>query len=150
MMKMGVNPSTFVDTNVLLRYLINDFQEHPLIKKEVDDLIYQGHQLWISRQIIREFATICTRPQAFMQTLSTIQTIAYILNFAKIFRIADEDARVTQALIQLMQIIPMGGKQIHDANIVATMQVYQIQNLVTLNVSDFTRFQSSIRLIQII
>lgn len=38
----------------------------------------------------------------------------------------------------------MGGKQVHDANIVATMQIYKIPTLFTLNDVDFNRFQSLI------
>ncbi|HRF96904.1 MAG TPA: hypothetical protein PLZ51_16970, partial [Aggregatilineales bacterium] len=58
-------PTVMIDTNILLRYLIQDFPDYPKIKKVVDDLIYQGYQIWISRQIIREFSTVCTRPQNF-------------------------------------------------------------------------------------
>jgi predicted nucleic acid-binding protein len=146
-MKMVGKPTVMIDTNILLRYLIQDFPEYPKIKKVVDDLIYQGYQIWISRQIIREFSTVCTRPQNFMNTLSSLQVTQHILTFPQMFKIADEDARVTQALVQLMQTIPLGGKQIHDANIVATMQVYYISNLVTLNIADFARFQALITLI---
>ncbi len=39
---------------------------------------------------------------------------------------------------------PVGGRQIHDANIVATMQVHSIQKLLTDNVADFRRFGSII------
>jgi len=34
----------------------------------------------------------------------------------------------------------MGGRQVHDANIVATMQVYGITHLLTHNTDDFARF----------
>jgi predicted nucleic acid-binding protein len=35
---------------------------------------------------------------------------------------------------------PIGGKQVHDANIVATMLVYGIPCLLTHNAKDFERF----------
>jgi predicted nucleic acid-binding protein len=146
-MKMVGKPTVMIDTNILLRYLIQDFPDYPKIKKLVDDLIHQGYQIWISRQIIREFSTVCTRPQNFMNTMSSLQVTQHILIFPQMFKIADEDARVTQALVRLMQTIPLGGKQIHDANIVATMQVYSISNLLTLNIADFARFQALITLL---
>lgn len=40
----------------------------------------------------------------------------------------------------LLEHIPCGGKQIHDANIVATMLAFDIRQLVTYNISDFQRF----------
>ncbi|HRF96905.1 MAG TPA: hypothetical protein PLZ51_16975, partial [Aggregatilineales bacterium] len=76
----------------------------------------------------------------------SLQVTQHILTFPQMFKIVDEDARVTQALVGLMQTIPLGGKQIHDVNIVATMQVYLIPNLVTLNIADFARFQALITL----
>jgi len=39
-----------------------------------------------------------------------------------------------------MQELHIGGKQVHDANIVATMLVYGIPRLLTANPSDFARF----------
>lgn len=38
-----------------------------------------------------------------------------------------------------MEQHPMSGKQVHDANIVATMQANGISRLLTLNPVDFTR-----------
>jgi len=60
------------------------------------------------------------------------------------FWVADDTLVVTERLLSLLQTIPVGGKQVHDANIVATMQAYGIGHLLTLNVVDFTRFSSLI------
>jgi len=43
-----------------------------------------------------------------------------------------------------MEQITIGGKQVHDANIVATMLVYGIPQLLTHNPSDFARFSGLI------
>ncbi|MEH2170887.1 MAG: hypothetical protein V7K41_30400 [Nostoc sp.] len=43
-----------------------------------------------------------------------------------------------------MEEIFSGGKQVHDANIVATMLVYGIPQLLTHNTSDFARFSGLI------
>jgi predicted nucleic acid-binding protein len=58
----------------------------------------------------------------------------------KQFLVADDDLRVTQHLLALIQQIPTGGRQVHDANIVATMLVYQVSTVLTHNVEDFDRF----------
>jgi len=57
------------------------------------------------------------------------------------FRIAEDGPEVTRQLLELAQTILMGGKQIHDANIVATMLVYSVPRLLTNNPKDFVRFQ---------
>lgn len=43
-------------------------------------------------------------------------------------------------LLRLLTVTPTGGKQIHDANIVATMMAYNIPVLLTFNRRDFERF----------
>jgi predicted nucleic acid-binding protein len=49
-----------------------------------------------------------------------------------------------EKLLALSGQVNIGGKQVHDANIVATMQVYGIRQLLTHNTSDFVRFSSFI------
>jgi predicted nucleic acid-binding protein len=60
------------------------------------------------------------------------------------FEIADDTEAVTDQLIQLMADTPIGGKQVHDANIVATMLAYGIPALLTHNGKDFERFAGRI------
>ena len=43
-------------------------------------------------------------------------------------------------LIALCQEVPLAGKQVHDANIVATMLAHGERRLLTFNASDFQRF----------
>jgi predicted nucleic acid-binding protein len=145
-MNMGAKPPVFIDTNIMLRYLINDFPEYPAIRHTVDTLIREEHILWASRQVIREFGRVCTRPQSFMQVMSPQRATDYMDKIGNLFEIADEDVRVTQQLILLMRQFSVSGKQVHDANIVATMQAYHIPNLLTLNLKDFDRYQSVIHL----
>jgi predicted nucleic acid-binding protein len=56
------------------------------------------------------------------------------------FQVADDTAAVTEQLIRLVRNGNVGGKQVHDANIVATMLAYGIPSLLTHNVKDFARF----------
>ena len=51
---------------------------------------------------------------------------------------------VTKRLLSLLAAVSVGGVQVHDANIVATMHVYGIRQLLTHNVDDFTCFSAFI------
>lgn len=53
-------------------------------------------------------------------------------------------------LVELMRSIEISGKQVHDAHIVATMQVHDIPRLLTYNVSDFKRFASLIEVVPLL
>lgn len=59
-------------------------------------------------------------------------------------------AEVTNRLFELLLRIPAGGKHIHDANIVATMQTNDITQLLTENISDFTRYSQLITIVPLV
>jgi len=49
--------------------------------------------------------------------------------------------------LNLLQQFPTAGRQVHDANIVATMLTAGIDRLLTHNVKDFDRFSTLITVI---
>ncbi len=57
-----------------------------------------------------------------------------------------EDDAVLAELLELVQKHDVKGKQVHDANIVATMRANGIDRLATLNAADFKRFEDEIAL----
>ena len=75
------------------------------------------------------------------------QAVQRARQLAPFFMIADETEPVMQNLFALLENVPIGGKQVHDANIVATMQAIGVKHLFTLNLADFKRFESFITLI---
>ncbi|HET8630202.1 MAG TPA: hypothetical protein VFL91_22495 [Thermomicrobiales bacterium] len=50
-------------------------------------------------------------------------------------------------MLALLREHPTGGKQVHDANIVATMLAYGIGTLLTFNHDDMARFEGKIKLV---
>lgn len=137
----------FLDTNVLIRLHVEAAPDHHLVREAVHQLLVNNYELWISRQVLREYSAVLTREQPYTKPIPPPSVAAQIRLFEIRYRIADENERVTAALCGLMDTTLMGGKQIHDANIVATMQVYDIQRLVTLNPVDFNRFSGFITVV---
>jgi hypothetical protein len=78
--------------------------------------------LWISRQILREYFAALSRPQPCKSPLPAAELLTDILRFQSQVRIANDGPAVTANLLSLLNSIPIGGKQVHDANTVATMQ----------------------------
>jgi len=58
------------------------------------------------------------------------------------FQVVEDGPAVTSALLTILAAVPCGGKQVYDANIVATMTTRSIRQLLTHNVSDFVRFST--------
>ena len=63
------------------------------------------------------------------------------------FEILEDGPRVTEWLVGPCREYPVGGRQIHDANIVATMLAHGEGRLLTFNGADFRRFGDRIELV---
>ena len=99
-----------------------------------------GVELWVSRQILREYLATLSRPQPCSRPIAAVTLAADVRRFAAQFRIAEDGSVVTDNLLTLIQTFAVGGKQVQDANIVATMQAHGIGRLLTHNSADFARF----------
>lgn len=138
--------SAFVDTNVLLRATLQQMPDHLSALRLVEQAWRRDVELWINRQIIREYLVYLTRPQNLISPVdrNTLQQRSTMLR--TMFRVADETDAITEQLVTLLGKYSVGGKQVHDANIVATMLVYNIPTLLTQNVADFKRFADIIQI----
>ncbi len=132
--------SLFLDTNVLVYASLAHSPLSQKAQQAIQSYSQAGADIWISRQIIREFLATLTRPQVFAQQASATSLRTEVELFTRQYHVAEDSADVTERLLQIIGFVAVGGKQIHDANIVATMQVYGITHLLTHNVSDFARF----------
>jgi len=132
--------NAFVDTNVLLRAILTQMDDHAPSDTLVKRLWREGVTLWISGQVIREFIVQATHPKTLKIPLSMADVIATVDAITPLFQVADETPAVRAELLRLLREFPTGGKQVHDANLVATMLVYGIDTLLTINVDDLKRF----------
>ncbi len=94
--------------------------------------------------MLREYQATLTRPQVYAEPPTTEIVIGSIQHYASFYHIAEDGLQVTEKLLQLVEQVSIGGKQIYDANIVATIQAYGIATLLTQNVDDFRRFSKLI------
>ncbi len=115
--------------------------------KAVQQLFLEDAELWISWQVLREFIVQATHPRTFDAPLAIEEVVEAINAVSDLFHIADETFAVHQQLQELLINYPTRGKQVHDANIAATMLVYGIDTLLTLNIADFQRFSDQIKLV---
>ena len=139
-MTSGVAEPYFLDTNVLVYANIVQAPLHQLARETIQRLDDAGHNLWISRQIIREYLATVTRPQPFASPMAVPVAINRVRYFLRRFAVAEDTAETTEQLLTMLEQIPTGGSQMHDANIVATMQVYGVRQILTHNTHDFARF----------
>jgi len=134
----------FVDTNVLTRATIASAPLHLEAIENLARLRRMDVELWISHQVIREYVANATRPQQYSPPIAIEQVLDQVRRFREQFKLAENTTAVLENLLALIDEFPTGGKQVHDANIVATMLAYGIDTLITHNVEDFRRFESKI------
>lgn len=139
MARTGVDP-VFLDTNILVHANVAESPRHHVALETVKQFSEAGVEIWISRQVLREFLAVLTRPQVFLKPRPVSTITARVRQFETLFRIADENATVTARLLDLLERTPVGGRQVHDANIVAAMLSHGVTRLVTENTRDFKRF----------
>ena len=136
----------FVDTNILIYANVERAPLHEAAVKSLQDAYQAKRLLWISRQVLREFIAARTRPQTFARPSTPDVVIERIRYLETRFQVANDTATITEQLIKLMGNFRIGGKQVHDANIVATMLAYDIPCLLTHNTKDFERFADLIKI----
>lgn len=139
----------FVDTNVLVYANVTEAPQHTAALAAIAQAHEAGRTLWISRQVLREYLVTLTRPQTFQQ-VPKATVLKQVRLFREHFEIADDTGTVTRQLLDLIAGILIGGKQVHDANIVATMLTHGIPALLTHNGKDFERFADHIRVESIV
>ena len=140
---MDDNP-VFIDTNILVYANIITAPKHDDALAKIQNIYQSKRPIWISRQVLREYLVIMTRDQTFTAPMPKDTIIQRLEYFKNNFNVADDNETVTEELLKLITKYNFGGKQIHDANIVATMKAYNIDCLLTNNVKDFRKFQDTI------
>ncbi|MHB8655690.1 MAG: type II toxin-antitoxin system VapC family toxin [Terriglobia bacterium] len=133
--------SCLVDTNILLRATRRSDAQYKLVNTALARLAGEGATLYFTHQNIAELWNAMTRPVA---------RNGLGLNASD----AEREVRAIEAGMTLLPdseavyrewrriVVEYGvlGVHVHDARLAATMYVYQVSHILTLNVADFTRF----------
>ena len=136
--------SIFVDTNVLLRFILSglkDPRDEKRCKDQMNRYFDVDADLWISNQVVREFCRQATSSKFLVKPLTGNQVVLRVESFEGLFKIAEETTAVRKQFLELLRTFRVPSGQIHDANIAATMIVNDINMLCTLNRKDFNRYR---------
>lgn len=135
----------FLDTNVLLAATDTARAERDRAIEVLDGWPARGATLYTSGQVLREYVTVATRPAAanglgllMPDALHNVGALQGRLRFL------EETEAVWRRLADLLVAGDTRGKQVHDANVVATMLAHGVRTLVTLNGRHFARFDNQV------
>ena len=136
----------FVDTNILVNARILEAPHHETARAGLERVLRGPEPLRISRQVMREYLAVVTRPQAWPVPIIRGEALDDIGRLNQVFEVLEDGPRVTELLLTLCRAVPVGGRQVHDANIVATMLAHGERRLLTFNIADFRRYGDRIEL----
>ena len=134
----------FVDTNVLVKARILEAPEHDIARATLERAFAEPELLRISRLVLREYLAVVTRPQAWPVAITREDALDDIRRLADSYEVLEDGPVVTDRLVSPCREVPVGGRQTHDANIVATMLAHRERRLLTYNTADFRRYGSRI------
>lgn len=137
---------SFVDTNVLVYATATSAPFHDRARAALVRLA-ANEPLSIRRQILREYVAVMTRPQTWGRALSLGEAMTDAAVFERRFTILEDGPPVWDQLMHLSRRYSFGGRQVHDANVVATMLAHGERRLLTFNEADFRRFAPLIEIV---
>ena len=138
-----------IDTNVLVKSRVPGAPDHDAARVSLERAFRDPEPLRISRQIMREYLAVVTRPQTWPVAITREEALDDVSRLIGSFEILEDGPVVTEYLVAMCREVPAGGRQIHDANIVATMLAHGERRLLTFNTADFRRYGDRIELVDI-
>ncbi len=131
-----------LDTGILLRFLHGSDPAQPAIRGAIRRLRRRGDDCVTSLQNLCEFWNVCTRPASARggMGLDFDQTYRRLRIVERLFDILPDSAEVLGQWRALVLQHRVHGVQVHDARLVALMNVHGVTHLLTLNPRDFGRF----------
>ena len=136
--------SCLLDTGILLRVADTADPLHLQVLQAVKRLQSGNTQLVTTTQNLAEFWNVATRPLANnglgLSTHVAIKLLEQVVE--PICEVLAEPSNVYAQLKQLGRRFDFGGKNVHDARLVAMILCCQIDSVLTLNPRHFQRFQA--------
>jgi predicted nucleic acid-binding protein len=133
--------SCLVDTNILLRMTRRSDPQHQIVDTALARLASQGTILHYTHQNIAELWNAMTRPQVrngFGLTVAEAEREVRVIEAGMSF--LPDSAAVYREWRRIVLQHSVLGVQVHDARLAAAMYVHRVSHILTLNVTDFSRF----------
>ena len=127
--------SYLADTNLLLRVADPNSEQHAVATQTLARLLGQGNEVYLTPQNFIEFWAVATRPvegNGFGWTSE--RTAKEVADLQERFPMLPDLPEVFTRWLELVQKLPVRGKRVHDARLVAVLQAHAVEHLITFNV----------------
>ena len=131
-----------IDTNIFLRIARRNDPDRQIALDAIRVLRAKNEILCYTTQVLAEFWNVCTRPVPARGGLGLALPVTDRKTrlIEKRFRLLTENLATHQEWRRLVLVHSVHGVQVHDAMLVAVMNVHNITQLLTFNDTDFKRY----------
>jgi len=134
--------SVLLDTNILLRRTQPEHPSHALAVESVARLLASGELVYFTFQNISEFWNVATRPvENNGLGFSAGLVLAEVEKIERLLTLLPETPAVYGEWKRLVVEKEVQGVSVHDAKLVAVMNVQGIARILTFNTGDFSRYE---------
>src|SRR6516225_3913573 len=133
--------SILADTNILLRRTQPDHPSHRVAVESVAKLLASAEPVYFTLQNISEFWNVATRPVANNGLgFSVALALSELEKIERFLTVLPDVPAVYGEWKRLIVRHGVLGSKVHDARLVATMNVHGIRRILTFNTDDFKRY----------
>ena len=130
-----------VDTNILLRSAQPDHPLCPQATGAVSKLIRQRDTLFFCSQNIAEFWNVATRSADLNGLgLSHEEVLQEVASIERLLTLLPDIPAIYAAWKEIVREHRVEGVKVYDARLVAIMNVYAVESVLTFNIADFKRY----------
>jgi len=131
-----------LDSNILVRTFHRNDPQNVLVRLALRKLAGQGEALYFVPQNIAEVWNVCTRPVSsrggYGLTVANADRITRLID--RQFKFLPDNVHCYYEWRKLLLQHSIQGASVYDARLVATMRIYGISHILTLNDKDFRRY----------
>jgi predicted nucleic acid-binding protein len=129
------------DTNLLLRIADPASLQHSVAAAALVQLLVRNDEVFLTPQNFIEFWAVATRPiGANGFGWNRERTEREVTDLQKRFPLLEDSPEIFSRWLELVKQFHVTGKRVHDARLVAVLEVHSINNLITFNTADFVVF----------
>lgn len=130
------------DSNLLLRSMQPGTPLYAQANRAVTTLLGRGEEMPLVPQCLIEFWNVASRPtQVNGLGLPLADVQQEVQRLKQIFTLLPDTPAIYPTWERIVTAFSVQGRQVHDARLVAAMQVHGITHILTFNTADFLRYQ---------
>jgi predicted nucleic acid-binding protein len=132
--------TVFFDTSLIVAASVKEHPGYAAARAYIAAEVAKGSLWMVTPQIFREFMAVLTRAPVSGRLFTPRDAVVALKEWRDACNLLEEGEATVAECLALIDRHQVHGKQVHDCNVVAAMNVHGVRRLATRNPSDFARY----------